>query len=300
MQIMGREACRIAAQGVSPQVQLARQLSGQFHALGVIQIQHGGLQTRPVEQLALGRPVGVHAAVIVQMILGEIGEQGHADGGAVQAMLFQADAGGLDGAGAEALLGHAAKALLQQHRVRGCQAGVFNLRGCSIARNWRLANAQGAHHAAALAQQAQGLRGPPGGGGFAIGAGAGDHAQGLGRLAVESRGDQASLAFEARQRGHAGVHKSVGLDAIVLHQAGGGAGRQGLRHELATITRIAGPGDEGITRLHGAAVGAQGAGGPLLQPAGGGFGGFEFGQHDVLRNFLQPRQSPAAWPRSAV
>ena len=44
----------------------------------VIDIYHRRLQTSPAEQRQLGLPITGHVAVVVQMVLREIGEHGHA------------------------------------------------------------------------------------------------------------------------------------------------------------------------------------------------------------------------------
>ena len=44
----------------------------------VIDIHHRRLQTSPIEQRQLGLPVAGHVAVVIQMVLREIREHGHA------------------------------------------------------------------------------------------------------------------------------------------------------------------------------------------------------------------------------
>ena len=82
---------------------------GEFDAAHIIHIQHHAVQTRPGKEAPFGLPVSLHAAVVIQMVLGEIGEQGHADLRAIESGLFNADAGSFDGAGLDALLGKAAQ-----------------------------------------------------------------------------------------------------------------------------------------------------------------------------------------------
>jgi hypothetical protein len=52
-------------------VERGRQLAPE----GVVQIDHGVLEARPMEQLRLGRAVAAHAAVVIQVISRKIGEQ---------------------------------------------------------------------------------------------------------------------------------------------------------------------------------------------------------------------------------
>ena len=256
-----------------PDVQPA-QLGRQRVALGVVEVDHCGAQAREAEQRPLGRPVGVHGAVVVEVVLREVGEHRHPHAAAGQPALVQANAAGLDGAGLEALVAHAGEGRLQQHGVGRGQAVVVQPR--------RLADAQRADHAAALAQLRLGLGDPPGRRGLAVGAGDGDDVQRVGGLAEEGRGDLAGAGLQAGQRRDAGIGEAEALDIGVFHQAGGGAGGERGGDVLAAVAGITGPGDEGVTRLHLAAVGAQRAGAPFGQPAGRGLGRLQSRQHQKL------------------
>ena len=129
---------RGAVQRVAPQVERARgELCVQARALRVIDVDHGRLQAGRVEQRGLGLPVGLHAAVVVQVVLREVGEQGHADARARQALLGHADGRGFNGAVAQPLVGKGTERALQTHRVGGGHAGRFQAR--------RHANAQSAN-----------------------------------------------------------------------------------------------------------------------------------------------------------
>ena len=64
----------------APQIQRApRQFGMQLHSGRIVHVDDGRLQTRPVKQGPLGQPVVGHAAVVVEMVLGEIGEDGRAN-----------------------------------------------------------------------------------------------------------------------------------------------------------------------------------------------------------------------------
>ena len=60
------------------QITTRLKLRSQRCALRIIHIHHRGFQTGPAEQRQLGLPVAGHIAVVVQMVLREIGEHGHA------------------------------------------------------------------------------------------------------------------------------------------------------------------------------------------------------------------------------
>ena len=122
-------------------------------------------------------------------------------------------------------------------------------------------------------------RQPPGAGGFAIGARDGDDGHALRRVAVERGGHPAGLRFQAGQAGHGRASGQAGQRSLRffgrggrLHQAGRSALRQRGGHEAPPVGRRAGPGDEAVSRLHLAAVGAQLAAHALAQPLGGFFG----------------------------
>ncbi len=246
--------------GDSPQIQRATgQGCRQCRAPGVVQVDHSRLKAGPVEQRFLGGPVGIHAAVVVQMVLGEIRENGQPYARAGQAVLGNADGRGLDRASAIAGIGKAAEGALQQHRIRGGHAGHIEL----VRRN---AHAQGADHRAApvrqhtsFAEMAHRLGQPPADAGLAIGTCHGQHIELLAGLAKPGAGHRASgsLQIGHRSNGHALQIKL--FQASLLDQAGGRAALHGLGHIGPAVVDAAGPGDKGVARLHLAAVGVQGA-----------------------------------------
>ena len=76
------------------------------------------------KQRRFGLPVSVHAAVVVEVVLREIGENGDADVRAGQAVLGQTDGRGLDGAGARTGVDKLTQGALQPHRIgRGHASG---------------------------------------------------------------------------------------------------------------------------------------------------------------------------------
>ena len=52
----------------------------------IVDVDHGSLQAGPAKELALGQPVGLHVAVVVEVVLREIGEYGHTHAAAGQAL----------------------------------------------------------------------------------------------------------------------------------------------------------------------------------------------------------------------
>ena len=151
-------------------------------AVRVVEVEHRGLSPGQAEQRALGRPVRLHRAVVVEVVVREVGEQRHLDARAGQAMLLQADRRGLDRAGREALVDDAAQ----------------RLRAASPRRAWSWPRAGQALDAGGSPMPSvpttpqrwpsgrQRLRRPPRGRGLAVGAGGGDHPQPFGGM-VENR-----------------------------------------------------------------------------------------------------------------
>ena len=120
----------------------ASQFFGQQRTFGIVDIHHRRLQTRPRKQHAFGSPVGVHVAVVIQMVLREIGKDRHRHLRTAQAMLDDTDGRCLDRASAVAFVHKAAKRALQQYRV-----GRGHTRHIQLMR--RDPHPQSAHHRAA-------------------------------------------------------------------------------------------------------------------------------------------------------
>jgi thiol-disulfide isomerase/thioredoxin len=90
----------------------------------VAHVDDRALQTGHAKQLGLRRAVRLERAVIVEMVAGEIGMDGHRNPGTVQAMLIQADGGGLDCHRLDAIGSEPGKQRLQLERIRRGQTGV--------------------------------------------------------------------------------------------------------------------------------------------------------------------------------
>ena len=71
----------------------ARQATGQavvqLAAEGIVDVDHRRLQPGPREQLRLGRAIGRHVAVVVEVVAGEVGEHADAEVHAVHAALVE-------------------------------------------------------------------------------------------------------------------------------------------------------------------------------------------------------------------
>ena len=205
--------------------------------------------------------------MVIQVVLGEIGEHGHANVCAIQAVLGQTYRGCFDGAVRHAALRELLELALQQHRVGCGHAGADQVRQATCA--------EGSHQPTGLLQHGrrQRLRQPPGRRCFAIGTGDRQHLQGVAGVLIVGVSHPSGLHLQV---GHAGQALLVGVLQNVqprcvsglFHQASTGALRQGLCQVTPPIGGCTRPGDETVTLLHQSAVGAQLARHARAQPVG--------------------------------
>ena len=122
----------------------------------MLQLGHG-------EQTCLGPRVAVHVAVVVQVVVGQVGEYGRIEMQAVDPALYQAVGGDLQYRGGDAGIAPGGQLCLQAECVRGGIGGL----GDGVVEN----RSQGTNGAAVTQVAAQQLRQHPGGRGLAVGAG---------------------------------------------------------------------------------------------------------------------------------
>ena len=101
----------------------------------VIHVDHRCLQKRPFKQRTLSQPVGLHRLVIVQMVLREIGEHGHANLRASHAVLGDANARCFHRTRSCACITQTRKFRLQHHRVWCGQARRYHVSRRSYAQS---------------------------------------------------------------------------------------------------------------------------------------------------------------------
>ena len=76
-----------AARGIGPDIQrFATHFFCKQSPLGVVHIHDSSPQASPCKKRGFGVPIGIHAAVVIQVVLGEVGEQGHINVGTGQAV----------------------------------------------------------------------------------------------------------------------------------------------------------------------------------------------------------------------
>src|SRR5690606_28642357 len=226
---------------------------------------------RHIEQRGLGGTVLLHAAVEIEVIATEIGEDRAAKLNAIDTALRQPMRRDFHGAVGHAEIAPLGQLLLQRQRI---------WRGQPAAADGAVkAVAERTDHAAALASQTQRLRQQLRGAGLAIGAGNTDHTDSAAGVIVETSSDGADLDL---QRGdleyrHGGL---VSLDAAFGDHRAGAIGN-GLLDKLAAVdgrTRI---GEKYVARAHLTAVYGEAAhgqsrrrGGQVRQQIAEDFAGF--------------------------
>ena len=194
-----------------------------------------------VEQQRLGLEVVAEIGVEVEVVVGEVGEAGGGEAGAVDPVQDEGVRRHLDGGHADAGIDHPGEERLELRRL-GCRP----LTGEGHAVD---AGADGADHPGALAgRPGDGLQ-QPGGGRLAVGAGDPEHRQprrgvapGGGRHRAHGRPHRRHLHLGDRQPQRS------------LHQQGGGAGGHGGRGVVVTVGRGARHAAEQIARPDGPAV----------------------------------------------
>ena len=231
---------------------------GQLRALGVVQVDHCHALGRqnPGEQAGFGGEIGREGFVIIEVVLGEIGETGGVEAHAVQAALVKTVRGGLNRGVGDTGLGS-----VGQHGVQGDRVG----RGVGTGRLPRALDPGGADVDRGMAQLHPDLAAEGRGRGFAVGAGDSYHGGGL---VAEPQGCGAGEGLARVLRHHKGCGgcrearggeagaDSVGQDGCgTVGEGGGNIGRamagsagQGCEQE-ARADRAAVSGEAGQDRV---------------------------------------------------
>lgn len=200
------------------------------------------LRQQRIEKPHLGGHIGLDRGMIIHVVPAEIGEGGCRKLDAVEPALVEAVAGGLHRGMRHAFSGKFRQQLMQRHRIGRRQRAIF------VAR--RRDDARRADHRGRVACMRPDLPGERSDGGFARGAGDGDHSIGL--PAVETRGGDGKETARLLDRKHRD-RSSDGLGG----DRDGSAAAGSIRDEARTVRLGAGDRDESIARRHLAAVRRQ-------------------------------------------
>ena len=209
---------------------------GQLRTEGVVDVDHAVRQVRPRQQPRLGGAVGLHRAVIVQMVARQVGENRRVEAHAVDAPLVEGVRGDFHAHALGAQRAQLRQLTLQRDGIGGRVQRRGDLR--------RAAKAEGADIGCGTPALLERLRQQPRAGGLAVGAG--------------DPGDGELL------RGR--IEEAVGDDADALaepgHRRGEGAGRQlrGLRGAVRFVEHRARPAGDRLRGEFQPMVGAPAAG----------------------------------------
>jgi hypothetical protein len=201
---------------------------GEQASVGVVDVDHPEGRERLGEQATLGLEVVVQVGVEVEVVLGQVGEDGRPEAGAVDPAQGQAVAGHLHGRRLDAGVGHLGQQPLE---VGGLGGGVHG-RPADVAHP----DLDSAQHPGGAAGRPEDRLQHEGGGGLAVGAGHPDQLQPLRGVVEEGHGQRGEHVPDPadQQLGGVGVQGP-------LHAQGGRAGVQGLAGQVVAVDP--GPGD---------------------------------------------------------
>ena len=214
---------------------------------GIVEIDDGCAQTRPSEEHRLGIGIGLHAAVIVEMVASQVGVDRDRNARAVEPMLMQPDRRRLDGNRLVASLGKARKKRLHSEGIGRGEPGLLERPGAS--------GTQRADDRAGTTQALQALRNPLAATGLAIGAGDRNHIKRSGGMIMIDIGDGSAGALEtddiAPRHRTATCGRRLGDDragATGFTDNGAGPSFDCPIDEASTVSLLTGIGEKGITR----------------------------------------------------
>ena len=215
----------------------------------IVDVDHAGGEPGPRKQLRLGRAVGRHRPVIVQMIAGEVGEQ------------RDVEFDGIDAALVESVRRH-----FHRHRL-GARAAqrrehFVHLRrvGSRVRRRPQRADeavAEGAEHRAAATAGIEALRDPVRARRLPVRAGDPRDPERMRRAPVDEIGDRAELCLEVVDRDVGDLPRGIPVKAEGVPEDRGRAARDGVGDERAAVGRLPAIRRERIARAHLPAVGGD-------------------------------------------
>ena len=224
----------------------------------IVEVEHGRLEPGCGEQQLLRRAVGLHAAVVLEVVARQIGEHRHAETHAVRAALMQADRGDLHRRCLRTQLAVFGQQTLQRDRIRRGVEALFQLaRDLARATEFEKAAAERADHRAGLAQQRERLGDPLAHRGLAVGAGHANRPKLLRGAPIHQVGNPSRQRLQAVHR-HVRHGECAGIGIIAAFpQNACGAARHGIVDVAATVGALARIGDEHVPGRHRAGVRAQ-------------------------------------------
>ena len=180
----------------------------QLRSKRVVDVDHGRTQSRPREQPGLGRAVGGHVTVVIEVVAREVGERGDVEMHAIGPTLIERMRADFHRDALRACIDHAGQQCVQMQHERRRETGRL-----------QVAMQPGAQRAAAAgadAQQLPCLHQQLHGGGLAIGAGDADNGNARGHAVMERIGQRAKPRAQVRHgdgvRGERQVARRIGIE----------------------------------------------------------------------------------------
>ncbi|MNQ61209.1 hypothetical protein D3C85_755200 [compost metagenome] len=235
-------------QAIGNQARLAL-VSNQRPTELVIKVDDPALQVVPAEQPGFRLAVGLHGAVVIQVIARQVGQHSHIKCQRTDTPLVQAMGRHFHGDGLGTGLFQVGQGRLNGDGVRRGVQAAFQ-RAMETA-------AQGAHDAAVLPQQVQRLRDQLGHTGFTVGAGHANQVQVTARLAIKAPGDIGQLRGQAlhRNQWHIGNRQDGCPFDFIRHRRR--AALQGIGNVRTTVELATRHGKEQVACPHATAVQGQ-------------------------------------------
>ncbi len=235
-------------QAVGDQPRLAL-FGGQLPTEFVIEVDDPALQVIPGKQLGLGFTVGLHGAVIIQVIPGQVGQHRDIERQRGHTALVQTMGRDFHRNGLGTSLFQVRQGRLHGNRVRRGVQSAFQRAMEAVA--------QGPDNAAMLAEQVEGLGHQLGHAGLAVGAGHAHQVQVTARVAIKTPGDVRQLRCQALDGNQRNVGDRQYSSALHFISHGSRATLQGIGNMVATIDTRARHRQEQVPGAYIAAVQGQ-------------------------------------------
>ena len=187
-----------------------------------------------LEELHLRLEILLHRAVVVEMVLREVREDGGGKRQAMSAMLIERVGGDLHGAGTAAIAAHLGEQALNLQRLRRGVRGR-HLLAAEIIKN-------GAKQSAAHLAEVHQMMREEGGGRFAIRAGDADERHVFRRMAVQGRG---GIGERNARVTHMNPRRGAAIWRSLFRDDGSATGLDGLRNEGVAVHAAAAQRHEG-------------------------------------------------------
>ena len=213
----------------------------------IVEIDHREVQFLALEQPGLGLAIGLHTAVVIQVVPGQVGKHGSGHGQLVDPALIQGVGRHFHHRSPATIGPNAMQHTIHLHHVR-CGVGGRH----QVARH---AITQGAQHAARGAGVFQQLGDVLGNGSLAVGTSDPNQPQMPGRMLEESGGDAPQLGPQTDNRNNQGARAFMAFPVFTgFQQHCGSTGSDGIIHIVFRWRGRTRQGNKGVARSYRPAV----------------------------------------------